>query len=65
MIGNKPFEVSLTNFSAVEKTLSKGIAISYATRNPVVHFTFTNNIAAGIFEPLYFIVAQATAAAIR
>lgn len=42
--GNKPFEILLTSFSTVEKKVTKGMVISFATRSPVIHLDATRTL---------------------
>lgn len=60
-----PFEILLSNFSAVRKKLPKEMVINYVTRSPVIHLTAAGDIAAGIFESLNLWQDQATGATVR
>lgn len=65
VVVEKPFEIKLTNFSAVEKKLPEGVVILYAARSPVVRFIFTSTMAAEICVFLNLTVDQAITAVIR
>lgn len=51
---NEPFEILLTDLSAVEKKLSKDMVISYAKRSLIIHLAVTGSMAAGICESRKF-----------
>lgn len=59
------FESSITNTSAVEKKLPKGLMMGQFTNEPVISSTISGTMAAGIYKSLHFMVEQATAALIR
>lgn len=65
VLANRPFESLLTNVATVEKTLPKGIVISYATGSPATHLATSSIRAAGIYGTLNMMVDQAMAAPIR
>lgn len=48
VVGTKPFEISLTHFSSVEKKLSKEIIVSYTTSNEVIQLNVTSDMATGL-----------------
>lgn len=45
---NKPYEITLAKFFAVEKKLSTGMVISNPTRCPAIHLAVTGTIPAEI-----------------
>lgn len=62
VVANKPLEISLTIFSAVEKMLPRGIVISYALKITTILLAVTGTMETGICKFLSLMVDQATAA---
>lgn len=64
VMAKNPFEILLSNFSAVERKLPNGVVISYAWKNSFIHLTVTDTIVGGVSESLNSMVDQGMAAII-
>lgn len=51
-VEKKLSEIELTNFSAVENNLPKGLVISYATRSSIIRLAVNGTMCTGICESL-------------
>lgn len=65
MAANKPLEISLFNYFAVEKKFPKKVDTRYATKRSNIHLAATRTTVAEICASLNLMVYQATAASIR
>lgn len=62
---NKPVEISLTNFSALERKLPKKMVIRFRARGPVIHLAIAGSIAVKICEAWHLMVGSTVAKTIQ
>lgn len=62
---NNPLETISTNFSAVERKLSKRRVTGYATSSPAIYSAASGSMVTGICESLDLMLEQTTAATIQ